>query len=84
MSAWLISKTDTADGFALSARGLNRSCLGKPCRQQISDTRLRETVLLTHFLISNDSPVISAGFSIPISSISVGAMSARQPPSLSV
>lgn len=34
--------------------------------------------------ISSDSPVISAGFSIPIISISVGAMSARRPPSRSV
>ena len=32
--------------------------------------------------ISSDFPVISAGFSIPIISINVGAISARQPPSL--
>ena len=36
------------------------------------------------FLISNDSPVISSGFSMPIISSSVGATSARQPPSLRV
>ena len=35
-----------------------------------------------YFLIRRDFPVISAGCSIPISSIRVGAMSARQPPSL--
>ncbi len=37
-----------------------------------------------YFLINSDSPVISGGFSIPIISISVGTMSARQPPSLNV
>ena len=37
-----------------------------------------------YFLISSDSPVISAGFSMPIISSSVGAMSARHPPSRSV
>ena len=36
-----------------------------------------------YFLISSDFPVISAGCSIPISWIRVGAISARQPPSLS-
>ena len=37
-----------------------------------------------YFLISRDFPVISFGCSIPISSIRVGAMSARHPPSLNV
>lgn len=37
-----------------------------------------------YFLISRDFPVISFGCSMPISSIRVGAMSARQPPSLNV
>ena len=35
-------------------------------------------------LMSRDVPVISFGCSIPISSIRVGAMSAKQPPSLSL
>ena len=35
-----------------------------------------------YFLIRRDFPVISLGCSIPMSSIRVGAMSARQPPSL--
>lgn len=35
-----------------------------------------------YFLMSRDFPVISSGCSIPISSMSVGAISARQPPSL--
>ncbi len=40
---------------------------------------------LTLFYFTNkDSPVISAGFSIPIISIKVGAISASLPPSLSV
>ena len=38
---------------------------------------------LFYFMIS-DFPVISLGCSIPIISISVGAISARQPPSLSL
>ena len=37
-----------------------------------------------YFLISRDFPVISFGCSMPISSIRVGAMSARHPPSLNV
>lgn len=37
-----------------------------------------------YFLISRDFPVISSGCFIPIISMSVGAMSARQPPSLKV
>ena len=37
-----------------------------------------------YFSIRRDSPVISAGFSIPISSIRVGIISARQPPSFRV
>ena len=39
---------------------------------------------LYHFLTISDFPVISAGCSMPITSISVGTMSARTPPSLSV
>ena len=37
-----------------------------------------------YFLIRSDFPVISAGCSIPIISIKVGAMSAKHPPSLNV
>lgn len=40
--------------------------------------------LSVYFLINRDFPVISAGFSIPISSIRVGTISARHPPSLKV
>ena len=39
-------------------------------------------VKFSYFLIKSDLPVISFGCSIPISSIRVGAISARQPPSL--
>ena len=38
--------------------------------------------LRSYFLINKDFPVISFGCSIPISSINVGAISARHPPSL--
>lgn len=37
-----------------------------------------------YFLINNDLPVISSGWLIPIISIKVGTMSARQPPSFNV
>ena len=37
-----------------------------------------------YFLINKDCPVISLGFSSPIISIRVGAMSARHPPSFKV
>ena len=37
-----------------------------------------------YFLINKDLPVISAGCSLPITSIKVGIMSARHPPSLNV
>ena len=39
-------------------------------------------VKFSYFLTNRDLPVISFGCSIPISSIRVGAISARQPPSL--
>ena len=39
---------------------------------------------LMNYFTNRDFPVISAGCCIPISSISVGAMSARHPPSLNL
>ena len=49
-----------------------------------TDNQALSAYHIPYFLISSDCPVISDGFSRPIISSSVGATSARRPPSLRV
>ena len=49
-----------------------------------TDSYIKPGAGLSYFLTRRDLPVISTGCSRPIISIRVGAMSAKQPPSLNV